>query len=494
MKKKTLWEDTQTNSNFKTQTKNMKCDILIIGGGIAGISTAFSLKDHKKKIFLIEKGKIGMGVSARSTGKLTYLQQLSYHNLENTFSFSTALKYLKSQKEAIEIVRQNIQKYHINCNFQTVSSYTFTNSKKEIPIFKKEEDFLKKAKIPYQVINNLPINFPVIYGLRVDDTAIFHPVKYINELANILKEKEISVYENTMAQTLSKKENTFLIETNKGIIEATTVIVCTHYPFFVNPGFIPLKTHLEKDYICVSQVEEVQSFSAITNKNPIHSIRFHKDEKQYILYCSNSIKTNKYLNEEKEYQKVKENFEKLFHKKAEYIWQTHDIMTNDSLPFIGRIIPKNDNLLIATGFNKWGMTNGVLAGKILSDIILGKENSYESIFDPNRRLNFKKMQSFFTDFLQNASSYVKTKINKQKTFYPENVKIKKENGKSIGIYIDEDGVEHKVRNLCPHLKCNLIFNNIDKSWDCPCHGSKFDIDGNVIEGPSVYNIKISDEK
>lgn len=164
-----------------------------------------------------------------------------------------------------------------------------------------------------------------------------------------------------------------------------------------------------------------------------------------------------------------------------------DIMTSDFLPYIGSI-NKENTLLLATGYNTWGMTNGSLAGKIISDIILKKPNKYITLFDPKRALNLGKIINFPLILSSNAYAFFKSKLIRQKSWYSNNVKFKKINGENVAIYIDENQKEHIVYSNCPHLKCGLIFNEVEKTWDCPCHGSRFDIDGKNIEGPSNYNI------
>ena len=165
-------------------------------------------------------------------------------------------------------------------------------------------------------------------------------------------------------------------------------------------------------------------------------------------------------------------------------------MTIDNLPLIGRI--NNSNLLIGTGYNKWGMTNGTIAGKILSDIVLGNDNKYIDLFRLNRSINIKNYSNLVIYNFSNISNYVLSKVKNNYSFYNDSVKIITKDGIKYGIYTDKKGKYHIVKNLCPHLKCNLIFNNIDKTWDCPCHGSRFSIDGKCIFGPSVYDISVDD--
>ena len=192
------------------------------------------------------------------------------------------------------------------------------------------------------------------------------------------------------------------------------------------------------------------------------------------------------INYEERQNELDNKFKKLFNLDVNYKWSTHDLISNDYLPIFGEV---EDSLFISTAFNKWGMTNSVLSSKILSDLILKKDNDFSKLFMPNRKITLERSINFIKDTLNITKIFVATKINKNKSFYTDRVKFININGKNYGVYIDENNQKHVIRNLCPHMKCSLLFNFMDKTWDCPCHGSKFDIDGNVIKGPSVYDIK-----
>lgn len=489
MQDKSIWKKNIKNLKLPKLENNIECDILIIGGGMAGVSTAFELRNSNKSIVVIDKDEIGMGISANTTGKLTFLQGLCYNKLEMVHGFDNALLYLKSQQDALDMVKNNIKKYKIDCDFTLSPSITFTNDSKKINKFKKEEDFLKKANIEYDVINKLDNKYKCKYGIKCDGNAVFHPVKYIHSLANICLKNNITIYEHTRAISVTKKDYYYLIKTiDNNVIKANKVIVTTHYPFFVIPGLIPLRTHISKSYLTATKIPKNLKFNAIMEENPNITMRYHSDNDNYFIFGGYSHKLNKDFNYEQTLDKIKKDLKNSFKSDIEYQWEANDVMTNDYLPLIGSIDKNNPNLLIATGFNKWGMTNGVLAGKILSDIILDKNNKYIDLFNPSRKINIAKIASLPIDIYQNTSAYVKSFVNKDKPFY-NNVYFKIIDGKEYGIYIDKKGKEHKIRNLCPHMKCKLIFNNKDITWDCPCHGSRFDIDGNLIEGPSVCDIK-----
>ena len=186
---------------------------------------------------------------------------------------------------------------------------------------------------------------------------------------------------------------------------------------------------------------------------------------------------------------------KITNKPYSYKWTNMDVMTNDFLPLIGAISDDHKDIFIATGYNTWGMTNATIASKLLFDLIQNKKSKYQKLFSLDRRFNTKVVKNFLINtFCSNLKAYALNKIIKNPSWYKNKVYITSINNKRVGIYCDENGVKHLVSNVCPHLKCFLTFNEVDKTWDCPCHGSRFDINGNAVKGPSKYNIKIDETK
>ena len=492
MENKSIWKSEIRKRALKKLNENITTDILIIGGGISGLTTAYFLRKSKYKITLIDKDICGHGVSENTTGKLTFVQDLIYSNLTKNFNEEIALKYLNSCKDAIKIVKTIISRNKIECNLENVSSYVFTNDINKIENFKKEEEFYNKNNIKYKVVNKLPNNLSIKYGLKVNYGSVFHPVKYLMGIRKMLLESKIDIYENTRAIKLTKKDDYYEVITENGTILAKKVIVCTHYPFFIIPGILPLKSSIEKSYVVSGITPINKKFVAISNENPVYSIRYHTDDaKTYIIYAGSSHCIANHFDAEKRYKELINDYKNYIGKDIKYYFLNHDVMTPDHLPYIGSVYKNDNSLLIATGFNKWGMTNGTIAGKILSDIVLDKDNKYIELFSLHRKITKDKVKNLIVYNYLNAKTYILTKVKKEYTFYHENIEIKTIEGKKIGIYTDKKNTKHMVYITCPHLKCNLIFNSIDKTWDCPCHGSRFDIDGNILFGPSVYDIKVN---
>jgi len=488
LKKKSIWQNEIKNNIYPKLEKDINVNVLIIGGGITGISTAYHLKKSNLSVCVIDRNVIASGVSSKTTGKLTYLQDLIYSKINNYYSFEVAKKYYESQKYAIKLVENIVKSNNIKCDYVKQKSYLFANNKWDKEKVKKEKILLEKMNVKVGDVKKLPVNLFNYYGISVTDTAYFHPVKYINELAKISNDSGITIYENTNIINCVEKDNNYICYTEKNKIIANKVVIACHYPFFLLPYFFPLKGHLEQSYIAAIKTNENKTVSGINASKSTKSFRYHSDEdNNYLLYLNGSHNMAEKFN-------LKDNFGELFKELEkndlipDFVWSNVDIITNDYLPYIGEI---KENFYIATGYNTWGMTNGSLAGLIISDLIQHKENKYVSLFNPKRTL---PLSSLFYDIYSSAKPFLENKLIKNKPFYSNNVIFTKKKGKNVAIYIDENGIEHIVYNKCPHLKCSLIFNEVELTWDCPCHSSRFDIDGNCIKGPSKYNISYKEKE
>ena len=480
MENKSIWTVDINEKVCPKLDKDISVDVLIIGGGITGISTAYHLINSGLKVCLVDRNKTCSGVTSRTTGKLTYLQDNIYSKLKSYHGESISKLYLESHKDSIKMVKDVIKKNKIDCNFEKVKSFVFSNSSDND--MNEEIRLLKEFNVPLKESNFLPNKEKVMYSYYVNDTYVFHPLKYLFALKEKCLNENILIYENTKIVSIDKENDIFVCKTSNNKINAKYVVLALHYPYFLVPFLFPLKSYIEKSYIGAFKTDKNYKFSSISVSKPIISSRYYSDNDDvFELYLTNSHNTCVYDND-------KSNFDDLIYsksKKPDYLWSNNDIMTYDLLPFIGFI---DDNLLIGTGYNTWGMTNGFLAGWIISDLILGNKNKYSSLFNPLRGINLGKVVNFPTILGSSAFSFAKSKLCKNKSWYSSNVKFEKRNGKDVAIYVDENKKEHIVYNKCPHLKCSLIFNEVEKTWDCPCHGSRFDLDGKCIEGPSNYDI------
>lgn len=462
MKNRSIWSETKIDKKYPQLNKDIMVDIIIIGGGITGVNTLYNLKD--KDVILVEKNEIGKGITLNTTGKITFLQDKIINKIIKNYNEKVASKYLKSQLEAIEIIKENIFLNNIDCDFCQTKSHVFTNNKKEVKNLKKLKKFLEKNNIEVKE-NEMPY-FKKEYSLTVNDTYLFNPIKYLNGLLNSISASKI--YENTCILDIKKKNNKYICQTEKFKITANKVILATHYPYFITPYFFPLKGYLEKSYL-ISFKDKIDNVSLISYSSPTISLRNYLDN---VIFLSDSHNICNKVSAKAHFAHL------LKFNEADYMWSNTDIITNDYMPYVGYI---KKNFLMATGYNTWGMTNSAIAAKVLSDLVLNKENEYSDIFNPKRHKSFLRILS---DALSSIKGYYEGFKFKSKK-----VKYTKINGFKAMI-VKENGKEYIVKRKCPHAKCDLIYNEIEKTFDCPCHASRFDLDGNAIKGPSNENIRL----
>ena len=470
MKKHSLWEDIQepiqVNSTFNTDV-----DILIIGGGITGLTTAYFLKDSGKKILLIDKGKLVSGITAKTTAKITYLQGAVYQELMQRFNKQVAKQYYDSQKEAINLLTEIVEKNKIDCDLVATDAITFTLEEANIDKIKAEEKLLSEWKEEVYPVEHEEIQ----YGILGKNSYTFHPLKYLNGLIKTFENK-INIAENVLTTQISEENGSYVITTSRGKIKTKVVVVACHYPFFLLPSMIPLKTYIKREYVNAARIENPQKMMAINIDSSLQSIRYYKD---YLIYGALDHKLTSRIHYQQNYEDSQKQFAAYFQKEPEYTWMNQDIMSHDGLPFIGQI---KENMFLATAYNAWGMTNGTIAAKIMSDEITGEKSPYHYLFSP-KRSNI----SLYLNSLVGSFSYLK--VYTQALCKKSLPLFIKQGGISYGIYQDKEGITHRIKLICPHMKCHLVFNQEEETWDCPCHGSRFDLDGNLLEGPAKEDLK-----
>jgi len=461
MKNNSIWEEYLKNE-FKSLENDIDTDVLIIGGGIAGLLTAYYLKDSNIKVTIVERNKILGGVTSKMTAKVTILQDILTKVSKKNISL-----YLKSQLEGLKLLENNINTLNIECDFIKNDSYLFTTKKSNIKKLKDLEKELTKLKINYDN-TNLPIELNSMYNIKINKSYEINIIKYLNEIINSLDNREI--YEDTNIIEVIKKDNTYIARTNKYKINAKKIVFATNYPYFIKPLVFPLKVRLEKSYIMYGDSNYKGEYNLINIDKNIDSVRFYQDK---MIYLTN----NKYIS-----HISKEDFEKInsqnLIKNIDNFWTNMDLITNDYLPIVGRVFT---NMYIITGFNTWGILSSHIGSSLIASLILGKNKylKYRDLFNPRRIITMQKVINSSLNIYENMNGYFKGMITKNKVVYYSRDKA---------IYIDSKGENHIVKRKCPHLKCNLIFNDKEYTWDCPCHGSRFTLNGKVINGPSKYDI------
>ena len=468
------------NSGFnfrkrETLSNNIECDVAIIGAGIAGLLTGYMLNKSGREVVIIDAKCIGSGNTKNTTAKITSQHDLIYNNLIKEFGEEKARQYAKANELAIKKYREIIEEEKIDCDFEEKDAYVY--SLNEVENLEEECKGAKKLGIDAELMSEVSLPLKVKGALKFKNQAQFNPLKFLNPIS-----EKLNIYENTMA--IDIKDN--VIITSGGRINANHIVVATHYPFLNIPGYYFMRMHQERSYvIALENAQDVKGMYIDSDENG-YSFRNYKD---LLLLGGVAQRTgeNEYGGA---YDELREVAKKFYPNAIEkYHWSAQDCVTLDNIPYIGHYSTKTPNLYVETGFKKWGMTSSMVAAMIISDMICGKENDFSEIFSPSRFDMSASMKNAANDLVVTAKNFVAQRIN----IPEENVQnilkghgaIVEYKGEKAGVYKDEEENIYAISTKCPHLGCELHWNNDELTWDCPCHGSRFDYRGNWVESPAT---------
>jgi glycine/D-amino acid oxidase-like deaminating enzyme/nitrite reductase/ring-hydroxylating ferredoxin subunit len=490
-----FWIDTTPATQYPSLDEEIETDVVIIGGGITGLTAAYVLKQKGKKVAVVEADKIAEGVTGHTTAKITSLHTLIYDQLVKRFGTDKARLYGDAQETALEFISSLVKEHKIDCDFRKVPAYTFAWDENQEYKVKQEAEVALSLGLPASFVKETDLPFKTKGAVRFDNQARFHPRKYLLSIARLIPDRNNYIFENTRA--LDVKEGSVIeVVTQNGKITARDVIVATNYPVLNKGGFFTRLTPMRSYVLGVYSDSSIPDAMYISSDSPVYSIRKQPTPKgDMVIITGEEHKTGETSDTKYYYEHLKKMTEKLIGiSSVDYFWSTQDAYSIDSTPYIGRFTPHSKNLYIASGFMGWGMTNGTVAGILLSDMITGNKNKWEAVFDPSRREQVQSAKKFVNQNISVAKEFIKGKINKSKKMNAEIIErgkgeVIRKDGKDIAVYKDEEGNVMCLSAACTHMGCTINFNNAEKSWDCPCHGSRFDVNGEVLHGPATKPLK-----
>lgn len=490
------WVINSSPKEYKKLGENIKVEYLVVGGGITGLTTAYLLVKEGKKVVLVDADKIGYGTSGRNTGKVTCQHDIVYSKIEKKYGLDKAKSYYNANNEALKLIEKIISENNIKCDFQRIPSFVFTEKEEAIKDIKDEYRTCKKIGIDceyYETINDIPLD--VKGAIRFSNQGQFNPKQYVDGLAEVAVNLGLEIYENTPIVDLEKGAICRVKTSDNNIIEAENVTISSHSPWYDGLNFYFAKEYAERSYLMVAALQdELPEGIFISIDDPAITFRQCKDENNSLLiFGGGDHKVGQGGTEEEIFDDLERYGKEVFKvEDFKYKWSAQDNMSFDNVPYIGYINKRENNIYVATGFSKWGMTNGTVAGIIIKDLIINKVSDYKDTFNPSR------LGSYFSkDFIKEnanvAMNYVTGKLKIGSGDMPKDNgegKIVNIDGKRYGVYKDDRGDFYIVDTTCTHLGCELNFNSEEKTWDCPCHGSRFDYKGNILEGPALKPLKL----
>ena len=489
------WMASTAKTNYSALEEDIKVDTAVIGGGITGITCAYLLKKEGVKVAVIEADRIVQGATGHTTAKVTSQHSLTYSRIKRYMGEERARQYADANEAAINTIEEIIKAESIDCDFHDEPSYTFTFMDSYIQKIADEADTAASLGIKASYSENAPLPFKIKAAVRFDGQARFHPRKYLLPLAKKISGDGSNIFENTRVIDITEGSPCTIL-TNRGKkVTADNVVIATHFPCYDGLGFYFARMYPERSYAIGVEVKgKFPGGMYITAEDPGRSIRSQEAEKGEILIISGEHhKTAHGTNFNKHYENLMEfanrhyNVENLY-----YRWSTQDYTTLDKVPYIGRLTARTPNIYVATGFRKWGMTNSTAAAMIIKDLIVKGENPWVPVYDPMRFVPNPSIQNLLSINADVAANLISGKLRP----LPESFEIENGEGKAVevdgqkmGAYRDEKGKLHLVDTTCTHMGCELQWNDAEKSWDCPCHGSRFSYEGEIIEGPAINTLQ-----
>ncbi|HNX28370.1 MAG TPA: FAD-dependent oxidoreductase [Syntrophomonadaceae bacterium] len=487
------WLDSVKVNEFPQLKEDIKADVAIVGGGMAGITAAFLLKMQGLKVVIVEADRILQGTTGHTTAKITSQHSLIYARIKKEMGEELAHQYADANESAVHMIASLIEEHGIDCDFSWQSAYLYTNDDKYIKDLEDEYQAASGFGIRASLEPKLAMPFPVKLALKFDRQAQFHPLKYLKVLAEKIPGEGSFIFENTAAVNINGKSNQ-VITRHGYTITADKIIIASHYPFFDGGGLYFSRIYVDKSYIIgVKAAEKFPGGMYINAESPTRSLRsqYYKDG-EMILIGGEHHKTGDGTDLNRHYQNLID-FANYNYEVQEilYRWSAQDCMTADGVPYTGILTQKYPNIYVATGFSKWGMTNSTAAAMIISDLITTGDSPWAPVYNPSRS-NLAAFKSVVIESVDVAKEYITGKLGD----LPEDVELAegeaKEvliNGQRVGAYRDDQGELHMVDITCTHLGCELKWNDAEISWDCPCHGSRFSPDGDIIEGPAFNHLQ-----
>ena len=488
-----LWLDGIAPSGFPAlKGDGGRFDAVVVGGGIAGLTTAALLKEAGATVAVLEAGRVGTGVTGCTTAKVTALQADTISRVRRAHGEERAAVYAEASAAAVEEVARLASRNGIECELERRPAETFAAEESEVGAVEAELTAASAAGLPVEAADEADLPYEVAAVARLDEQIQFHPVRYAAGLARAIDGDGSAVYEKTRVLDVGSGQPC-VARAAGGSVSADQVVVATHFPI-LDRGLYFATLRPSRSYCVAMRIAEAPPRAMSINVGtPKRSIRSAGD---LLVVAGEGHETGSSEAQPERFDSL-EQFAR-GHWKAERVthrWSAQDPTPYDELPVIGRYMPGSSRLFVASGFMKWGMTGGTFAAMILTGLLTAGAHRWAAGFDP-QRLTLRRLPSLAKHNLK-AAQLVTARLEPAEAGSSAEVPageagvVRTGLGKS-GYFRDEEGVLHGVSLRCTHLGCLVKFNAAERSWDCPCHGSRFDLDGSVLEGPATRPLGLPD--
>ena len=493
-----LWLARAAPTTYPALQDDADFDVAVIGGGIAGISAALLLKRDGARVAVLERGVICGGASGFTTAKVSALQETKLSEIDKLHGADGTAAYAAASLAAVAQIGELVREEGIDCGWERADAYTYAADEQQVDAVVREAHVALAAGLDVRLTSAVPLPFAVAQAVTLTGQGQLDPVRYVRGLAAVVDGDGSRVFESTAVAGVEERSPCRVRTHDGATVTARDVIVATNYPL-LDRGLFFARMEAARSYLVAARVRgRPTDGMLITAAQPSRSLRSYSDgDDTWLLVGGEGHLTGSDEAQPERFDALerfaREHFDVI---DVPYRWSTQDGMPTDKLPYIGPYTPASSHLFVAAGFQKWGMTNATIAAGVLADRIAGRENAYAAVFDPNRatvrsapavaRAQIWVARHFVGDRLSPAQGGSAADVPAG-----ESRVVRAGLGK-IGVYRDAEGTAHGVSLRCTHLGCLVHFNAAERSWDCPCHGSRFDVDGSVLAGPATEPLERRD--
>lgn len=470
-----VWTATATIPQYEPLTAGGNADVVVIGGGLVGLTTAGYLAAEGAQVVLLEAGRLATRTSGRTTGKVTSQHSAIYADLLDRHGTTKARQYAEANQAAVEEVAALAARHSIECELVRTPAYVYTaGSAKEAKHLRREAEVAASLGLPAHFLADPDIGVPATAAVRFDEQVQFHPAQYLAGMARALAGTGGRIHEHTRAVEIDQDGDRLTVKTEQGhAITARHVVVATLLPFGLTGAYFARTRPTQSHGIAVRLPREAPAGMAISVDSPVRSTRpWPGGGPNGLIVVGGGHEVGSGDDTEAVYQSLVDWVGSTwnFSPTPEYRWSAHDYSTPDLLPYVGRS-PGSDGLLVATGMHKWGLSNGTAAAGVLRDLVLDRPTPYADLYDARRIGDVHAVAKLVKDNLKVGASFATGHVGRVAHGTPA-------------------GADPAVKPVCTHMGCALTWNKADTTWDCNCHGSRFAADGSVLDGPATKPLNL----
>lgn len=490
------WEITGQSPPTSAASAPRPCeaDAIVVGAGIAGLLVAYGLVETGRSVMVVDAGGVGQGVTGSSTAKVTALHGQSYRLLARRRGSAVAHDYAVANSAAVEDYERLVTDHGLECGWGRAAAYTYTTDAQQVATIAEEVEATAAAGLPVLGVDDTPLPFAVEAAVRCDHQGMLDPMRFARGLARVLRDKGVTIFESTKVRAIEPGPP-HRAHTDRTVLSAPEIVIATQLPIHDPALFFARCSPVRSYALAATLSSPVPSGMFLSIDEPARSVRPAEQGSQVGIFGGGSHRVGEGGDTRRFHESLEEwtraNFDVT---SVDARWSAQDYVPTDDVPFIGAMPRSPEGVFVATGFKKWGFTAAAVAGRLIPAIADGRRHQWAHVFDPGRRaLDVQGAAELVRSNTKVAVHFLGDRLSTMRppaldSLLPGDGAIVDDHGEKLAGYRDDRGVLHVVPARCTHLGCLVAWNSAERSWDCPCHGSRFDVDGAVITGPAVRGL------